>query len=1068
MSPITSKKEIKPRVRSGPPSLSGHRLAWLLAGLVSWMLAAPLIAEPPSPMAPEQARALALETVAERAADFGLREADVADLVVSDQHSAHHTGVTYVYLRQRHQGIEVYNAILNLALTPDGRLVHHGNRFSHDLANAIESTTATLGATEAVERAATALELGTPQGLTVLEAASGPERRMLLSPAGISEIPIPARLVYQPLADGRLRLAWDLSFDVPSQNHWWSVRVDAETGHLLDIDDWVDWEQYEVYPTPIASPHDTTPLPPADARQIVVDPYMANGASPFGWHDTDGSAGAEFTITRGNNVHAYADKNANNAPDTAPNQEPDGGATLDFTGAVVPMDLSQDPNNYVQAAIANNFYWSNIIHDVLYAYGFDEASGNFQVNNYGNGGLGNDDVRAEAQDGSGNCNANFGTPSDGQRPRMQMYLCTNASPRRDGDFDHEVLTHEYGHGVSNRLTGGPGASGCLNNTEQMGEGWSDYLGLMLTQETGDLATDARGTGTWLFGQGPNDGGIRNAPYSTDFAINNFTYANVGGVSVPHGVGFVWATMVWDMTWGLIDAHGFNPDVYDDWSTGGNNLALQLVMDGMKLQPCAPGFVDGRDAILAADDILTGDGSEFSGANQCIIWQAFAGRGLGADADQGSNTSVNDGTTSFVRPDLCETLGAVPASQSICQGDVATYRIGVGAAFTAAVDLSVSGAPTGTSIGFSADPVMLPVPTTSVMTVGNTGSAAAGSYTLTVMGDDGGVQHTADVSLDVFAGVPTSGPTLTSPADGAVDLPVLPTFTWSALADAERYTLEIDDDPAFGSIDYSVSGLGTTSHTVTNELAFTTVYYWRVRADNACGDGSNSSVFSFETLLFPGDCPVNFAPMLHFEDDLEGSTAGWSSSGTGNTWALSGARVTSGINAFLAVDPSATSDQRLVSPQISLPSGVDQLTLQFQNYQAFETPNGDGRCWDAGILEISTNGGASWSQVPAGNMLTDTYDNILWNDSSGNNPISNDYGATDAWCDALQPFELAVVDIAPWAGQLVRFAWRLGSDSNAGNEGWYIDDVMIQSCLSTAIFTDGFESGDTSAWSSQNP
>jgi hypothetical protein len=72
---------------------------------------------------------------------------------------------------------------------------------------------------------------------------------------------------------------------------------------------------------------------------------------------------------------------------------------------------------------------------------------------------------------------------------------------------------------------------------------------------------------------------------------------------------------------LINA-GFNPDIYGAWNTGGNNLANQLIMDGMKLQPCSPGFVDGRNAILAADQALTG------GANQCIIWKAFAKRGLG--------------------------------------------------------------------------------------------------------------------------------------------------------------------------------------------------------------------------------------------------------------------------------------------------------------------------------------------------------------------------------------------------------------------------------------------------------
>ena len=85
---------------------------------------------------------------------------------------------------------------------------------------------------------------------------------------------------------------------------------------------------------------------------------------------------------------------------------------------------------------------------------------------------------------------------------MQMYICGN----KDGDYDNVVVAHEYGHGISIRLTGGASNSGCLNNQEQMGEGWSDWFGLMLTMKEGDQGTDARGIGTYLFGQGAGGAG----------------------------------------------------------------------------------------------------------------------------------------------------------------------------------------------------------------------------------------------------------------------------------------------------------------------------------------------------------------------------------------------------------------------------------------------------------------------------------------------------------------------------------------------------------------------------------
>lgn len=96
----------------------------------------------------------------------------------------------------------------------------------------------------------------------------------------------------------------------------------------------------------------------------------------------------------------------------------------------------------------------------------------------------------------------------------------------------------------------------------------------------------------------------------------------------------------------MDRYGYNPDIYQAWDTGGNNLAVRLVQDGMKLQVCRPGFVDGRNAILAADVALTG------GANQCEIWRGFVKRGLGFSADQGSSLNRFDGVESFDFPSAC--------------------------------------------------------------------------------------------------------------------------------------------------------------------------------------------------------------------------------------------------------------------------------------------------------------------------------------------------------------------------------------------------------------------------------
>ena len=234
--------------------------------------------------------------------------------------------------------------------------------------------------------------------------------------------------------------------------------------------------------------------------------------------------------------------------------------------------------------------------------------------------------------GSGTNNANFGTPPDGQNPRMQMFLFTN--PTRDGDLDNVIIAHEYGHGISTRLVGGPGTN-ALGGSEQMGEGWSDWFGLVMTIRPGDNRNTARGVGTYAIGQNTDGAGIRPTRYSTDLAVNGTDYNDVSSLVVPHGVGYGFATILWDMTWDLIDLEGYDSNQYT--GNGGNNIAMALVTEGLKNTANNPGYVSGRDGILQADQDLYG------GQYNCLIWDAFARRGVGVDAVENSNGGTNTNT-----------------------------------------------------------------------------------------------------------------------------------------------------------------------------------------------------------------------------------------------------------------------------------------------------------------------------------------------------------------------------------------------------------------------------------------
>jgi extracellular elastinolytic metalloproteinase len=221
---------------------------------------------------------------------------------------------------------------------------------------------------------------------------------------------------------------------------------------------------------------------------------------------------------------------------------------------------------------------------------------------------------------------------------------------RDGDFDNGVIIHEYGHGVSNRLTGGPGTASCLGNLQSkgMGEGWSDFWALALTGKPGEDRTDPRGIGTYATG-GSAGQGLRSYPYSTDLAINPLTLANLPGTGSEHRIGEIWAATLWEMYWNLVDAHGFDADFHG--GNGGNNTALQLVMDGLKTQDCNPSFTHARTKIVEADEVWTG------GQNKCRVWNAFAKRGMGEGANSGDSNQLTP-STSFALPIGCQVCGDV--------------------------------------------------------------------------------------------------------------------------------------------------------------------------------------------------------------------------------------------------------------------------------------------------------------------------------------------------------------------------------------------------------------------------
>lgn len=648
-------------------------------------------------------RTIANSLVNASSKEIGLTKEDLANYVVSSSYYTPSSGLRMVYLNQAVLGKTVHNQMLVLAYL-NNKLVSKSGSFLTEPMQRINVLNGNpkQTAAQAVQSALRYLKLST-QIKIVPQTTDG--ILFNFGTLGISDVAIKAHLVWQPVQDKWLNLAWEIEIAPTGSADHWMIRVDALNGEVLDQNNYTVHERlesdiiernealtlteksqtlnvidpffglqnnspqvvsnadYRVIPYPAESPLHT-----GGTAAVVTNPWtLAPGnATSLLWH-YDGTT--YHDSTRGNNVWAQEDRDNSNTTFGRAGVSSTARPNLTLTTAP-DYTVAPTTSSFQQFAITNLFYWNNILHDICYLYGFNEVSGNFQNNNQARGGAGADYVIADAQDAAGTNNANFSTPTDGNRPRMQMYLSTYNTPNRDGDLDNGVIAHEYGHGISNRFTGGPANSSCLSNAEQGGEGWSDYIALMTTTNwataNANDGTIARPIGTYLFGQAPTGGGIRTYPYSTNMSVNPNTYAMMTASTGVHRIGEIWCSALWDMTWEIIGIDGINTNLFNPAGVGGNSVAMRLVMEGMRLQPCSPGYIDARNAILRADSIL------YSGKYNCAIWKAFSRRGMGRFASQGSSASTSDQVVDFTDGGS-SSFKLTQSVQSQQEGLLVTYR-----------------------------------------------------------------------------------------------------------------------------------------------------------------------------------------------------------------------------------------------------------------------------------------------------------------------------------------------------------------------------------------------------------
>ncbi len=562
----------------------------------------------------QPAAAIARDFLAAQASAMGLNTAALDGVYVAKQYTDVHNGVTHIVYRQRFRGVDVVNAAYAVNLDSSGQVLNAGG----SLATAPEAAAPTLaGMTVAVRAAVAAVNPKAAAGYNAVPSMKRPLRNGAVRFAEVELSPESApegRMVWFRGAGG-LVPAYEVYALAEDGITSYRVLVDSQ-GTLLRQMPMTFFQRAKGLVFERESPQ---PNPKPGVLMTEAPPIVERTSQSFDGDPTASPAGwVTNNETRGNN--AVVGQNLLGirfSKDIVPTRTTEN----DFSFPLWIGPGAASPLNYPDAVNTNLFYWVNRAHDLFYAAGFNEAAGNFQFDNFGRGGTGDDGVWAYTHFGAAgrgvssidNAFFSWRDASDGSQPMIAMFVASGGNQVTDGSLDSAIIVHEYTHGVTNRLL--PDGYDSFQ-VAAMGEACSDFYALEFLTPQGADPNGVYTTSQYFFQSWAQDS-VRSRPYSTDMKQNPLTFASMGnviGFQEVHADGEIWTLALWEVRANLIRQFG---------ETEGRKRVRQLVLDGIKLAPPRSTMVDMRDAILLADRV------SFKGESQQQIWEAFAKRGLGA-------------------------------------------------------------------------------------------------------------------------------------------------------------------------------------------------------------------------------------------------------------------------------------------------------------------------------------------------------------------------------------------------------------------------------------------------------
>ncbi len=668
---------------------------------------------------------------------LGTTEAQLDDLKVSADYKNPDGNLSYVALDQEIKGIPVFRGEVKAGFTANGEII----RVINNLAPGLDYANISPDFGDA----ATALKLAANNVSWDLKADELVPNDVVSTTdkvrfAGGGDFANTAEKMYFPTEPGVAVPAWRVL--IWEKVNAYYVIVDAVNGTILwrkDLtDDQTQSSTYWVYSSTsnlgmaMNSPAPYFPglTDPSSGAQGVLGSRtgvtLIGNEGPLSFNNlgwmTDGTNGTDGW-TDGNAVEAGLDIDGTDGIDTSGKAV---GSGRVFNFSYTPSNVAGGVESgdavtgapYRNGIVTNLFYLNNRYHDAMYQFGFTEAAKNFQNDNFGRGGTAGDRVTAQAQDSSGTNNANFSTPADGSRGRMQMYVFTNGSaPARDGSLDAEVVFHEHTHGLSNRLIGN-GSGLTTTRSKGSGEGWSDLFSMMLLMDSSTPANSVFTTGNYVtykccglstFTQNSyygirrfpyaimsSTGGPNNLPYNplTFSDLNTVTASNgafpcspligcSGSPTEVHNAGEIWA-MAGIEAWAKMAARLGN--------TAATQKILQFYTDGMKMSPLSPNFIQSRDSVIAAA-VANGTTDDVKDIKEGfrIRGMGFTAADTGTVATEAFDTANAEITDPFSTSDASGNNNGVPEPGEKILLNIAVTNPNTGATITN-VQANVNGGP----------------------------------------------------------------------------------------------------------------------------------------------------------------------------------------------------------------------------------------------------------------------------------------------------------------------------------------------------------------------------------------